>query len=196
MRRVLASLLIVAALASANAQSPARRSEAARIAIKRASDPAAASLVNQTPKKTTVEDLLRMSRPDGLAADTANPEAQTKRYSPLETTLWEIEVTIKEIVLRADGDFYMVVEGASGARTVVEVPDPRLCPNSKLIKKIQAVRNQLAKKFHPTGQSQKVDLKAVIVGAGYFGFQGRNPQGGQTNGARLMPGVGVTFVEP
>lgn len=163
--------------------------EASRLAVKRAFDSGAASL-SLKPRDTTVESLLEFARPDGVNG----PQYQEKRITPLETTVWRVKATIKEIILRADGDFYMVIEGASGARTVVEVPDPRLCPNSKLIKQIQQVRNRLAAKYHPSGQPQKVSDKVEIVGVGFFGRQGKDTRGNITNGARLMPGIGIKWL--
>jgi hypothetical protein len=185
-------LALLAPLVLLAAAGYSQRSEGARISIKRATDPAAAS-ISLKPVKTTVEGLLEMARPTALPPDLKSQEFEKLRIGPLENTTWQVTCTIKEIVLRADGDYYMVIEGDSGARTVVEVPDPRLCPNSKLIKQIQRVRNILAKRFSPTGQPQQVNQKATITGVGFFGMQGRNPQGNRTNGARLMPGIDVRF---
>lgn len=192
MKLAFASLFVcLAVLGSAQVnQTPPFRREMARITIKRATDAGAAALASQKPIKTTLEDLLRMPRPDALSQG-ASAQQQARRFGPLETKVWQIDVTIKEIVLRADGDFYMVIESAGGNRSVVEFPDPRLCPDSKLIKRIQAVRNQLAKAFHPTSMPQKLDMKATITGVGYFGQPGRGAQGGQNNGARLMPGLSI-----
>ncbi|AIE88137.1 hypothetical protein [Fimbriimonas ginsengisoli] len=189
MNRVSAvALLTIVAMASAFGQ----RGEGARIAIKRALDPAAAT-IPKTPVKTTVEDLLAAVRPPALQPDSKGAEYQNRRIGPLENTMWQVTATIKQIILRADGDYYMVIEGASGARTVVEVPDPRLCPKSKLIKQIQHVRNMLAKRFGPTPMPQDVNQKATITGVGFFGMQGRSLQGRQNNGARLMPGIDISF---
>lgn len=187
-------LIAVASCAFSQDQVPPFRREAARLPIKRATDAAASGLVSQKARKTTIEEMLSAPRPEALGPDSKDLNAQNRRFGPFETTVWEVEVTIKEIVLRADGDYYMVIESPSGARTVVEVPDPRLCPNSKLIKRIQEVRNLLAKKFHPTSMPQTVNEKATITGAGFFGLQGRGATPGtRSNGARLMPGLGVKF---
>jgi len=194
MKLVLSAALLCAMVAGSAQvnQTPPFRREMARITIKRATDLEAGSLVGKAPVKATLEDLLRMTRPEALAQNAgANAESQARRFGPLETTVWQIDVTIKEIVLRADGDFYMVIESAGGSRSVVEFPDPRLCPKSKLIKRIQEVRNQLAKAFHPSTMPQKLDVKATITGVGYFGQPGRTPSGGQNNGARLMPGLSL-----
>jgi hypothetical protein len=73
----------------------------------------------------TVEELISMPRPPGLQVMTANPPAfQSKRSQPVETTIWRVEGTITVLKLEADGDYHLVLEGASGATMVAEVPTP------------------------------------------------------------------------
>jgi hypothetical protein len=73
----------------------------------------------------TVEELISMPRPPGLEVMTANPPAfQSKRSQPVETTIWRVEGTITVLKLEADGDYHLVLEGASGATMVAEVPTP------------------------------------------------------------------------
>jgi len=186
--------------------SPLQRNESSRISIKRATDEAAAH-IDLKPRETTVEGMLQMSRPSDLAGDLSTPNYQNKRIAPFETTVWKVKAKITEIILRPDGDFYMTIESEGGARTVVEVPDPKLCPDSKVLKQLQKLRAMLEAKFHPSAEPQKVDLKAQITGIGFFGYQGRRtpppattgvttpptPARPQTNGARLMPGLDIKF---
>lgn len=162
--------------------------KASRLAIKRATDAGAAKLPT-TAKKTTIEAMLKLPRPDGLAPDDSTPSFQEKRVGPFETTLWEVDATITEVVLRADGDFYLTIESPSGAKSVVEVPDPKLCEGSMKLAEITAARKALEEKFHPTGTPQKVNQKAKITGPGFFGFARAREGRPATNGARIMPGL-------
>lgn len=74
---------------------------------------------------TTVEELISMPRPQGLKVLTADPPAfQNKRSQPVETTIWQLEVTITVVNQEADGDNHLVIQGASGATMVAEVPTP------------------------------------------------------------------------
>jgi hypothetical protein len=74
---------------------------------------------------TTVEELISLPRPPGLEVVTADPPAfQSKRAQPVETTIWQVEVTITVVNQEADGDNHLVIQGASGATMVAEVPTP------------------------------------------------------------------------
>ena len=74
---------------------------------------------------TTVEELISIPRPPGLEVLTADPLAfQNKRSQPVETTIWQLEVTITVVNQEADGDNHLVIQGASGATMVAEVPTP------------------------------------------------------------------------
>jgi hypothetical protein len=74
---------------------------------------------------TTVEELISIPRPPGLEVVTADPPAfQNKRSQPVETTIWQLEVTITVVNQEADGDYHLVIMGASGATMVAEVPTP------------------------------------------------------------------------
>lgn len=167
-----------------------QRNESSRITIKHASDAGAAKIPAKA-QQTTIEDMLKQTRPDGLAPDLSSPEYQTKRIENFETTKWTVDAYITEVVKRADGDFYCVIESAGGAKTVIEAPDPELCAGSHFLDEIKSVRKMLEDKFHPTAQSVKVHIKAKLTGLGFFGFQGRATSGARTNGARLMPVLGV-----
>lgn len=180
------STLALIALASIGIVYGAQRNESSRISIKHATD-AGAAKIPATAKRTTVEDMLSQTRPDGLAPDISSAEYQTKRIENFETTKWLVDATITSVVKRADGDYYCVIEGKTGAKTVFEAPDPDLCAGSHYLDEIKKVRKMLDDKFHPTAQPQKVNLKVQLTGLGFFGYQGRSSTGTKTNGARLMP---------
>lgn len=182
-------------ISGATGQKPSPNStvhKASRLPIKRATDEAVAKISN-VAKTTTVEAILKLQRPDGLLPDISNPDLQATRLGSFESTVWQVDATITEVVKRADGDFYLVIEGASGAKTVVEVPDPELCVGSKKLAEIKAAREAIEEKFHPTASPQKTKTKARITGLGFFGFA--RPKDGKPagNGARIMPGLKVEW---
>jgi hypothetical protein len=142
-------------------------------------------------ERTTVEEMLSQARPEGLDTNLQGLGYQTTRAGAFELTKWVIEATIVEVIKRPDGDLYCVIEGKSGARTVIEAPDPELCAGSHFLKEIGEVRKILDRKFHPTSQPIKVHLKVQLTGLGFFGYQGKGQSGAKTNGARLMPLLGV-----
>jgi hypothetical protein len=73
----------------------------------------------------TVEELASMPRPAGLEVLTADPpQFQSKRAEPVETTIWVVEGTVTVLKQEADGDYHLVLQGASGATIVAEIPTP------------------------------------------------------------------------
>lgn len=98
-----------------------------------------------------------------------------------------------------DGDYYLVMKGAKGGQTVVEVPDPALCKGSPLESQIAGARKQIEAKYHPTKDVQKLDQPATVTGVGFLGWGkssngSKKKKGGESrSGPRLMPGTGFTF---
>ena len=183
MKNVLVTFCVIVLAGSTFAQSDSN----SRVQVKHGLDPDAAK-IDLKPKDTTVEEILAQVRPDGLAKDAKGDHYENHRAEPFEKTVWRLKAKIVEIILRPDGDFYLVIEGASGARSVVEAPDPKLCKDSKLAKQIASVRKILADKFHPTAQPLKLNVSAQLTGVGFFGRAGA-----KGNGARLMPAIEIKF---
>jgi hypothetical protein len=167
--------------------------KASRLMIKRATDSASAKIA-AAPKKTTIEELLKAVRPDDLAPDISTEAYQTKRIGPLETTNWQLDATVSEVIKRPDGDFYLVIEDGKGNKSVVEVPDPKLCAGSHKLAEITAARKAVEDKFHPNEQPQKVNIKARITGLGFFGYARAKDGKKPGNGARIMPGLKVEWL--
>lgn len=73
----------------------------------------------------TVEELISFARPPGLEVLTADPpQFQSKRDGTAEATIWQVEATITVLNQEQDGDYHLVIQGASGATMVAEVPTP------------------------------------------------------------------------
>jgi hypothetical protein len=155
-----------------------------RLSIKHGLDPGTAS-ITLTPKAITIGELNAEKMPDDNQANLE--DLQNTRVGPFENQVWEVDAHIKSIQLRKDGDYYMEIQDSDGKKSVMEVPDPKLCQGSPLEPKIAATRKALEARYQPTDQKKDVDDDAQLQGVGFYGWHGR-PTGG-----RLMPGLDVSF---
>jgi hypothetical protein len=101
-----------------------------------------------------------------------------------------VKGTLKSVVHRKDGDYYLVMEGKSGAAAVIEVPDPKLAAGSPILKEIKATRDEIERKYHPTDTKKEINEPATIEGVGFYGWKGKPGAGGHGSAPRLMPGTG------
>jgi len=156
----------------------------ARRAVKATTD-TEASEIDKNIKDTTVEEIIA-NKTSGVLS---------KRIGPFEKTVWRVKAKVESIELKKDGDYYMVLRGAKGGHTVVEVPDPATCKGSPFEGQIRDTRKALEDKFHPTKDKKEVNQDATITGVGFVGFSNNPPKKGSTGitGARLMPGTDVKF---
>lgn len=158
---------------------------AARRLVKTASD-RDASKIDRSIHDITIEDLVATKSPAKLGG----------RQAPFETSMWRVKGTLETIELKKDGDFYMVVRGEKGGRTVVEVPDPDLCKDSAFHDEIAAARKKLDEAYHPTSQKKEVNKPATVEGVGFLGWGSGATKGSSgLAGPRIMPGTSVS-VEP
>ena len=104
----------------------------------------------------TVEELISIPRPPGLEDIKADPPAFTsKRSQPVETTIWRVDVNITVLKQEKDGDYHLVIQGASGVTMVAEVPMPNttFVGDSPWLQNIkdarQAVDDKLVHKLSP-----------------------------------------------
>jgi len=104
--------------------------------------------------ETTVEEMLTLPRASDMPpvhdAFTKNSLYQNHRSAPTETTIWELTATIVEVKLEQDGDYHLVLQGASeGARMIGEIPnpDPAFVGNPKWLAEIKNARDAMDKKL-------------------------------------------------
>lgn len=98
----------------------------------------------------TVEEMASLPRPAGLENMSADPPGfQSKRAEPVETTIWRVDGTVNVLKLEADGDYHLVLQGASGQTIVAEVPTPTapFIGNSPWMQNIQAARQAVDDKL-------------------------------------------------
>lgn len=157
-----------------------------RLPIKHATD-AEAALIETTPKEISVEDLIAQKVPEG----TGDLSQEGHRIGEFEKQVYRVDCTIKTIEKKKDGDYYLVVEGKTGAQAVIEVPDPAQCEGSPIHDKIASARKDLEDRYHPSADKTVVNKHAVVEGVGFYGWKGKPGSGGQGNSPRLMPGTKV-----
>jgi hypothetical protein len=74
---------------------------------------------------TTLEELISLPRPAGLTDPAKDPPAfKSVRANVTELTIWRIEATIIALKHEQDGDYHLVLQSASGAQMVGEIPTP------------------------------------------------------------------------
>lgn len=73
----------------------------------------------------TLEELVSTPRPADMPDPRAEPPGfENRRSQPVETTIWRIEAEIIALKLEADGDYHLVLQGASGETMIGEIPTP------------------------------------------------------------------------
>lgn len=104
----------------------------------------------------TVEELIAINRPTDMRPVTSVfPAYQSKRRETVEVTVWQIEGEITVVKLEADGDYHLVIAGATGNTMIAEVPTPttQFIGSSPWMANIQAARtlidNTFVKKLNP-----------------------------------------------
>jgi hypothetical protein len=84
------------------------------------------SKVRQAIVPTTVEEMISIPRPSDMPVPTKEyPAYEQHRSSPVETTIWRIDADIIALKLESDGDYHLVLQGASGETMIGEIPTPR-----------------------------------------------------------------------
>lgn len=74
----------------------------------------------------TVEEMISIPRPGDMASPTGDfPAYQAHRARAVETTIWRLDVEIIALKQEADGDYHLVLQGASGETMIGEIPTAR-----------------------------------------------------------------------
>ena len=116
---------------------------------------------------TTVEEMITAPRPADMPDPTKIYDTyQSRRAAPVETTVWRIDARITAIKLEADGDYHLVLQGASGEMMIGEIPTPttQFVGDSPWIANIQAARKAVDDKLvHPLAQQTFIKLNGKTV---------------------------------
>ncbi len=189
-------------IAVADIQTIVTKPGSERWQVKTGTDPDARLVSSGPSTKTTVEELSKLARPPELqpATKAFPPEYSAKRAAPVELTIYSVEAEMIALKVEVDGDYHIVLQGASGARVVAEIPDPDhhfTDPSSRWVKEIAAARKAVDQKVSPdANRTGVIHLRAHVrvTGVGFFdrvhGAMGTTP-----NGIELHPVIGIDFLE-
>jgi hypothetical protein len=100
--------------------------------------------------EATIEELIRLPRPPGLTDVTKDPPAFTNvRAGVTEITIWRIEATIIALKHEKDGDYHLVLQGASSPEMVAEIPTPttQFVGDSPWLNNIREARQEVDEKL-------------------------------------------------
>ena len=129
--------------------------------------------------EATIEELISLPRPPGLEdAKQDPPQFKDVRDGVTEVTIWRIEAAIIALKHEHDGDYHLVLQGASGQEMVAEVPTPSkvFVGDSPWLKNIgearQSVDDTLVKHLSP---ADFVLLDDKFVPRGALTFAPRAP---------------------
>lgn len=153
------------------------------------------NLVAPTPVTTTVEGLNALPRPAELSQQTGTD--QDKRICPVECTVYTVEATITSVKLELDGDYHMVLQGASGQTMVAEIPTPTnvFIGDSPWITKIAAARSEVYHRIDSGSlMGRNISARARLSGVGFFDFF-HGQAGMAPNGLELHPVLGIEFLQ-
>lgn len=150
-----------------------------------------ASKIDKTIRRTTIEAMTQLRRPNDLAADGTSPAYQDRRVAPFETSVWKVQARLIRVIHRPDDDIYLVLEDSAGREVVAEAPAPYTTAGTPFEEETTNVYRLLEGLFGLSGVPKEVNREVTVVGVGFFG-KASNRQGAPHNGARLMPILGFT----
>lgn len=118
--------------------------------------------------KATVEELIVLGRPLGMRPASKNFDStfHDTRLGVVERTVWQIEGDITALKLEKDGDYHLVLQGASGETMVCEVPTPTkvFLGNSPWLANIKEVRKKIDDKLvHKLTPANFVQHEGTLV---------------------------------
>ncbi len=118
--------------------------------------------------EATVEELIRMGRPVGMRPATTNFDHQfhDRRLGVVEKTVFVIEVDIIALKQEGDGDYHLVLQGASGKMMIGEAPTPTklFVGASPWLANMKTARQAIDKKLiSPLAPADFVQLDGTLV---------------------------------
>jgi hypothetical protein len=118
--------------------------------------------------EATLEELVRFGRPFGMRPPTKNFDSSFHaiRLGVVERTVWTIRVDIIGLKQEADGDYHLVLQGASGETMVAEAPTPlkTFVGASTWLANMKAARKKIDDKLvSPLNPQNFVQLEGMLV---------------------------------
>lgn len=168
-----------------------------RWTVRTGADPDA-SLVEETPVVTTVEELVAQSRPsDILDPRQVYAEYENRRTEGVERTVYQIEARIVRCHPQHSGHYKLILEGSTGQTMTANCPDPDprfVSTKSRWARPIAIVRSQLLEgiRYLPRVNTD-ARIPVRIRGIGFFNrFHGQ--LGMPPNGIELSPVLSIEWL--
>jgi hypothetical protein len=99
----------------------------------------------------TIEELIKIERPPAMRPATKDFDKQfhDRRLGVVEQTVWSVKCEIIAIKLEPDGDYHLVLQGASGETMIGECPTPTktFVGDSPWLENMKAVRKKIDDKL-------------------------------------------------
>ena len=118
--------------------------------------------------QATVEELTLMGRPLGMRPASKNFDSafHETRLGIVERTVWQIVADITALKLEKDGDYHLVLQGASGETMIGEIPTPlkKFVGGSPWLANIKAARKKIDDKLvNKLNPANFVQLEGTLV---------------------------------
>jgi hypothetical protein len=129
------------------------------------------------------------------------------RVQPVETTIWELDVSLVAYKFETDQDYHLVLSDANGSTMIAEIPDPAVVDASgKFQPQITSAREafdahfgrqlqalvELRQPDAPTPMLVHLSIPVHVTGIGFFDFI-HGQTGVAPNGVELHPVLSITF---
>lgn len=177
----------LAALLAALLPATAIACGAERWPVKTAADPDAAA-INPAPVAATVSQLGALPAP-------RDPDRREDSRWPGETTVYRVTAQLTEIRHENDGDYHLVLRGASGATMIAEAPDPACAAGSRFAAEIATVRAPIARRYPALAYRKMIRVRgaAVEVTGVMFDDVPHGQDGVAPNAIELHPILAISF---
>jgi len=118
--------------------------------------------------RATVDELILMGRPLGMRPASKNFDNtfHDTRLGIVERTVWQIEADITALKLEKDGDYHLVLQGASGETMIGEIPTATkaFLSGSPWLANIKAARKNIDDKLvNKLAPANFVQLEGILV---------------------------------
>ena len=153
--------------------------------VKIGTDTNAGQVNLNSPKATTIANLISITAPQSLP--------DNSRIQPTETNVYVLNAILKRYVRNYDSDYHLVIADASGRTMIAEIPSPDCVgSNSPFAAGIAHARAQFKAMFTATSTVQTADVPVRITGVGFFDYR-EGLSGQAPNGIELHPVLDITF---
>lgn len=118
--------------------------------------------------RATIEELTRIGRPPGMRPANKDFDNQFhgRRRGVVEQTVWSIRCEIIGVKLEKDGDYHLILRGASGEMMVAESPTPtkKFVGDSPWIENLKVVRKEIDDRLvKPLVPASFVQFDGILV---------------------------------